>query len=345
MTTTRPHRSRFRSLARDRYIVSPGFDWLFFIGSPLLAVAAIFAALRFVPAERVEVVVLSYLAVGHHVPTFLRAYSDPDELAEHRWRLTVVPIAVVYVMVLLFAFESRLLSLVFIWDQYHFVRQHYGFMRLYDAKNGNLAADVGRFDQPLCFALFLAIIAHSDFYAFLYTEGLYELGVLLPMWLGPVLREATLWGAGGVATFWLADLARQAARGQPIALPKLAILASTYAVWAWSYSVLSAPLLSYSISACFHCVQYDALAWWYNHRKADTLGERPGSAVFRYLHTRNHIWLYAACIFAYGFLSRWGGESLPALVFFVNRTTGLLHYYFDSFIWRVRKAEFRRHLA
>ena len=337
--------ARFRSLARDRYIVSPSFDWLFFIGSPLLAVGAIFASLRFVPAEQVEVAVLSYLAVGHHVPTFLRAYSDPDELAEHRWRLTAVPIAVVLVMVLLFVFESRLLSLVFIWDQYHFIRQHYGFMRIYDARNGSLAEDGGRLDQSLCFALFLAIIAHSDFYSFVYTEGLYELGVLLPAWLGPTLRDATLWGAGGVAAFWLWDLSVRARRGQSVALLKLAILASTYGVWAYSYSVLSAPLLSYSISACFHCVQYDALAWWYSHRKAETMPDKPGSAVFRYLHTRNRIWLYATCIFAYGFLSHRGGELVPALVFFVNRTTGLLHYYFDSFIWRVRKSEFRRHLT
>ena len=35
--------------------------------------------------------------------------------------------------------DAILLGLLFIWDQYHFVRQHYGFMRIYDAKNKTLA--------------------------------------------------------------------------------------------------------------------------------------------------------------------------------------------------------------
>jgi hypothetical protein len=46
----------------------------------------------------------------------------------------------------------------------------------------------------------------------------------------------------------------------------------------------------------------------------------------------------------YGLLSQVGGLVVPGAVFVLNRTTGMLHYYFDSFIWRVRREEFRKHL-
>jgi hypothetical protein len=78
--------SPLRSLSPDRFIVSPLFDSLFFIGSPLIAIAVVLGAWQFFPATTVEGHVLLYMAVGHHVPTFFRAYGDPDEFARNRMR-------------------------------------------------------------------------------------------------------------------------------------------------------------------------------------------------------------------------------------------------------------------
>jgi hypothetical protein len=108
--------------------------------------------------------------------------------------------------------------------------------------------------------------------------------------------------------------------------------------------VLSDFILSYAISSFFHCLQYDAFAWYYNHSKAKTLSPESQNALFRQIHASNRLWMYVGSIFAYGFLSHILITSAPAAVLLVNRMTGLLHYYYDSFIWRVRKQEFSRHL-
>lgn len=329
------------TLSRDRFIVSPLYDSVFFLGSPLVAVAVVFSLASVLPAVTVESGVLVYMAIGHHVPTFLRAYGDPDEYARNRFRLLVIPALVLPLIVAAVLLDSRLLGMIFIWDQYHFVRQHYGFMRIYDAKNKSLATGRVNLDQLMCFSVFIAIIAHSDFYSFIYTGALLDLGVVFPTWIGPLVRNVSLAAAIGIGFAWVVHLLRRLSSGEPVSVLKLAITGTTYAVWYYAYVVLSNPALSYPISSFFHCFQYDALAWHYNQAKAKTLERSPGNALFRYIHSSKHVWLYIGAIGSYGLLSHFGTLVVPSLILVLNRTTAILHYYFDSFIWRVRRPEFR----
>lgn len=331
-------------LSRDEYIVSPLFDWIFLIGSPLIAIAVVLGAVQLLPKAQVEAYVLTYMALGHHVPTFLRAYGDPSEYDTNRFKLITIPAVVVPILFLIYLIDSRLFMLIFIWDQYHFVRQHYGFMRLYDAKVGNIPTGRYNLDQLLSFSGFICIIAYSDFYSYVYTGTFYDLGLVLPPWIGTVLRQGSLSVTAILGILYVLDIQRRWAQGERITVLKLAIFANTYGVWYYAYVVLSDPLLSYSISSFFHCLQYDAFAWYYNQKKARTLDRTKGNLIFRYLHGSRMWPLYVLVIFGYGFLSGTAGGVAPGLIYFVNRTTGVLHYYFDSFIWRVRRAEFRKHL-
>ena len=61
----------------------------------------------------------------------------------------------------------------------------------------------------------------------------------------------------------------------------------------------------------------------------------------RNIHEARYVWLYVAAILAYGVFSTVGKEISIVPILALNTTTGLLHYYFDSFIWRVRRSEFR----
>jgi hypothetical protein len=332
------------SLSSDRFIVSPGYDALFFIGSPLLAILVVLGAWRFLPAVTIEGTVALYLAVGHHVPTFLRAYGDPDEYTRNRFRLLTIPALVLPLVALSYLVDSRLLGLIFIWDQYHFIRQHYGFMRIYDVKNPSAVKPRRNLDQVLCFALFAAIITHSDFYSFVYTGAFADLGIVFPGWLGTFVRDASLVVAIAVVLSYVFEHVQHVRAGGSVSVLKLALTGTTYGCWYFSYVVLSHPALSYPISSFFHCLQYDAFAWHYNQKKAQSLEPKRGNAIFRYIHARRHAWLYLGAIGAYGFGSHIGSFIEPGVVFVVNRTTALLHYYFDSFIWRVRRPEFRKHL-
>jgi len=334
----------WQAWSRQRYIVSPLFDWVFFIGSPLLAVALINLATFWFSESAISGVVLTFMAIGHHVPTFLRAYADPDEFKRNRYRLVVVPILVVGVMALLAIRGSQLLNLVFVWDQYHFVRQHYGFMRIYDAKNGLATRSGPNLDLWLCFSLFIYIIAKGDLYSFIYAYSFLDAGLPPPAWLGTLLYQISAAVAVAVVGLFALDLLRRVREGQRVSPLKIAITLTTYGVWYYAYVAYSNPFLSYAISSFFHCFQYDALAWHYNRRRAATLPETE-AGLFRFLHAGRHVWAYVLAIFAYGLFSTVFGSVAPLLVLVINRTTGVLHYYYDSFIWQVRSADFRKNLG
>lgn len=324
------------------YIVSPRFDWIFFIASPFLAIGVVLGAVQILPPWTVKQYVLVYMALGHHVPTFLRAYGDPDEFRRNRFRLIAIPLLVVPVLAVAYWIDARIVMLIFVWDQFHFVRQNYGMMRIYDAKAGTANATPINLDQWLCFAAFVAIVSHSDFYTHTYAETLFDLGLSVPSWIGTVVGDGSLALTVVVGAAYVGLLVARLARGHPVALPKLAIFATTYGCWYYAYVTLSDPFLSYPISSFFHCLQYDAFAWSYNHHKAGTAPTSEEGAVFRYLYESRHIWMYVLGIFGYGGLSMLGQGLYPIIV--LNASTGVLHYYFDGFIWKVRRAEFRRYL-
>ena len=296
------------------------------------------------PGERVEYYILGYMAIGHHVPTLLRAYGDPDEYARNRVRLITVPLCVAPIVIGLTLLDTRLLTLIFVWDQYHFVRQHYGFMRIYNVKAG-VKGDVDiRLDQWLCFSFFICILAHSGFYGYMYADSFYNLGIRFPDWFVTGFEMGSLVVAGVVGIIYLARLQTRLARGLPIAWLKLVLFSTSFGVWYYAYVLLSDGFLSYAISSLFHCLQYDAFAWFYNRAKARSLTPSRSNALFRIIHETRYLWLYVGAILSYGLLSAFGKEISVVTFLALNTTTGLLHYYFDSFIWRVQRPEFRRHL-
>jgi hypothetical protein len=339
-------RSAIRSfLAREKYIVSPLFDWVFFIGSPLFSVGAVHGAMRFFSEASIAGFIMTFMAVGHHVPTFLRAYADPDEFQRHKVKLTFVPPLVLVVMGFLVFTGSPLLPMIFIWDQYHFVRQHYGFMRIYDAKNGSIKQTGPNLDLWLCFSLFIFVLARSDLYAYVYGGSLFELGLPPPSWLGPLLYQVAAAVAIAVVSFFAIDLVRRIRDGEKVSGLKVVVTITTYSVWYYAYVVFDNFYLSYGISSLFHCMQYDAIAWHYNKSKAASMEATPGNALFRFMHQGRHLWAYVLAILSYGGVSLVLGGMAPAFVLMLNRTTGVLHYYYDAFIWKVRRVDVRRHLV
>ncbi len=329
---------------RDQYIASPLFDWVFFLGSPLLAVAAVLGVAQMMPAAQIEYYVIGYMAVGHHVPTMLRAYGDPDEFSRNRFQFLTIPLCVAPMVLALTYFDSRLLTLIFVWDQFHFIRQHYGFMRIYDVKSGASSDFDARLDQWLCYSFFAAILTHSGFYGYMYADSFYNLGISFPSWLVVGLETGSLGLAVLVGILYLARLQFRLSSGLPISKLKLVLFATSLGVWYYSYVLLSNGYLSYAISSLFHCLQYDAFAWFYNRAKARSLTPTRSNAVFRLIHESRYLHLYVGAIVLYGLFSAFGKEISLVAILALNTTTGLLHYYFDSFIWRVRRAEFRKHL-
>src|SRR3954468_11196757 len=143
-----------KSLPRRLWILGPKRDLLLFILTP----AAILPALAFTQRLAPEVLatyVLGFGGFGHHLPGFIRAYSDPGLFRRFRFRFTLVPAALIATGAL-FAFLN-LNALVFAtvaWGIWHGAMQVNGFLRIYDSKAGSFDRATAELDRLMCLLWF-----------------------------------------------------------------------------------------------------------------------------------------------------------------------------------------------
>jgi hypothetical protein len=204
------------------------------------------------------------------------------------------------------------------------VRQHYGFLVLYNVKHGEKNA----IDHWFLYAMLIAPPFHRFF-----IRSPHELGI--PFSLAAV--EPLMWIAvASVAALWL----RQQLRA-PGNLPKYLLLGAlvplhwlTFAWMSWQAAVPTVTIV--------HNLQYHALVWFHNrNRYAGEPGHgRIPAAVSRSLLA------YAAVALAFSLIYRLPGFHLGrasdlAFGFFCG--FGLTHYWLDSRIWRVRHDPALRH--
>ncbi len=91
----------------------------------------------------VWVVVVVGIDVSHVWTTIFRTYLDKEEFRQHRKLLITSPI-LVFVTVFAIASYSQMLfwSVLAYLALYHFIKQQYGFLRIYKAKHGNFKRQV-----------------------------------------------------------------------------------------------------------------------------------------------------------------------------------------------------------
>ena len=90
------------AISRSLYIVSPVYDWVGFIGAPLIAMAVgIGVGFRWIPDEYVsvgyfkgrywELIVLILMTQCHLFMTVVRAYGNAKIFRAFKWRLILAP--------------------------------------------------------------------------------------------------------------------------------------------------------------------------------------------------------------------------------------------------------------
>ena len=360
----------------QNWVLDPVQDTVLIIAAPLLVLALALAAFRTMPAgDATSLIIVSHvvLTVAHHLPTFIRIYGDVELFRRYRWTFLLAP-------VIPLAFSAGMLTyinyrglpveyflylyiMLAIWDPWHFLRQHYGFMRIYDRANEAPRFLAARMDLTLCSVWFVYIMLASgtwladtfqDLYATARMPIIMAIAPNAIAWTTLVMRDIALL----VTAAYVIYLAWCWQRGYVISLAKLALIVVTFGVMyfmyapnAWMHSL--APDWTFKVGfaalGIVHMTQYLAVVWRYNRR----LGQMPGRAragLFARLHGRGG-WLVALCYvlacLAYGELittvhdNRWLMSVLLAIGF----TSTLMHYYFDGFIWKLRHRQNREGLA
>lgn len=369
----------FRARPTQNWILDPLQDLLFIIAAPLIALGlAVFAMQHYGAARGATLVITAHvvLTVAHHLPTFIRIYGDVDLFRRFKWSFLLGPVipllfcaaVLAYINYHSYPVEYFLYLYIFLalWDPWHFLRQHFGFMRIYDRNNQAPAALAANMDWAVCAIWFVHIMAASADWIPGLLEDLYRtthipLLLVLPQGFMPVITGVTWWLAVLASTVYAGYLLWCMRRGYYISLAKLALLAGTFGVMYFTYTpnewiLWLVPAWGFKVGfatvGIVHMTQYLAIVWRYDQRIAQQGRARPNW--FTWLHNRRTpvgvvvaAGIYVLFCVAYGDAittdrdSRWLMSALLAIGF----TSTLMHYYFDGFIWRVRHQQNREALG
>jgi hypothetical protein len=318
-----------------RWLVSPAYDLCFFIGScvfTFLFYGLYRAAGKmgwFLGGDQILVTYFVFTAFFDHphiFQTFSRTHGDPEEFQRrkplHTWGLLGFVIAGFAVMAA--GWEKELIVFAAIYGTWHIMRQHYGFLRIYKALNGDKAAldnwlDFGTFYVGM-FACFFndygglrgSIVIYGDLKVDFPNlpsglgEGLWTLflGLLIAFGFRQVWRVAT---------------------GQQINVPKILLMAAALSTHYFVFFATATPfLVAEALETAYHDVQYQGFAMYYQKRR---------------FSARNVVLKWGAAALVYGLIVgavEILGLMKPGMVWLFVPFTMLViwHYYVDGRIWR-----------
>jgi hypothetical protein len=317
------------------------------------------------------------LTFAHLIAVVPRAYLNRQVFADNRLRLVAVPILLVAGLLLSPVLLVCAAVLTVFWDVHHSAMQTFGIGRIYDMKSGNGAHVLRNTDLRLNWALYVGPIAAGasllvHFRSFA-DFGRLDWALLAAMpgvvagHAGPIHYAAiAAWAA--ILLWSIHDYRAAAARGYRMPAHKAALIGATgtVSVCAWG---LAPPFVAFTIINLFHAVQYFALVWLKE-------GERIGQAlegfpkkwmpVFRSgsvpdiesrafpirrgdsaspdkarggAGTSRRFALPVFLILCAGFGIAYAGTAKTSWLIAPFVACSLLHFWFDSFVWSVRKKQ------
>jgi tetratricopeptide (TPR) repeat protein len=333
------------------WILSSWRDLILYVGTPLFLVPMFLLAQVRWRAQDIYLFVAAFGAMGHHLPGMIRAYGDRALFERFRWRFIFAPIFLVSVCVAFYWWDLKgIVLVVFFWGVWHGMMQTYGFCRIYDAKTGSFAALTRRLDFATCATWFAAGVLLSpqrmaDTLETYYASG----GPFIQPWLLHNAQQVMLGGAIAVSVLFLFNFSRMWAEGKRPNPVKLALLITSIAFWWYCNNGVTNILAGIALFEVFHDVQYLSLVWIYNRSRVEKDSSIGGFMRFVFRRSGSLIGLYVGLVFAYGSLGYLSShleiETVKRVLTGVVAASGLLHFYYDGFIWKVRDRSTRENLG
>ena len=334
------------------WILSSWRDLILYVGTPLLILPVFALAQVRWSAQDIYLFVAAFGAMGHHLPGMIRAYGDRVLFERFRCRFILAPFFLLAVCVPFYWWDLKgIVLIVFFWGVWHGMMQTYGFCRIYDAKTGSFAAFTRRLDFATCAIWFAAAVVLSpqrmaDTLETYYSSG----GVFIPtMWLQTAQR-ILLGAAITVSILFLFNFSRMWSEGKRPNPVKLVLLLTSISFWWYCNNGVTNILAGIALFEVFHDVQYLSIVWIYNRSRVDKDKSIGGFMRFIFRRSGSLVGLYIGLVFAYGSLAFINSQfididTVKRVLTGVVAASGLLHFYYDGFIWKVRERSTREHLG
>ncbi len=338
-----------RTRPQSSWIVSERADLLWFTLGGASAGYLFWALWRFTHVPLLLLVGIWAIVFDetHGFATISRTYFDAEERARRgRWLWASLAFFFTIGPVLILLRLGDWLELATeIWGYYHIYKQHYGFMMMYKKKNRDFKPEDNRIDKVFFAAAFyypfLTYPLHDreaagllPFPVPLRVANLFENTLLFLLVLIGLAYAARQWSK------WRADLS--------LNWPKQILFAAAIPI---NYLLFRSamPLWGvYAATTIYHNIQYHRLVWFYNQNKYGP--EKEQGRKFGLAALVNCRWLaYAACAALYAIIfdavprlilrPTIGGDDVNLrnqMIFSFFAAPGLLHYWIDGHIWKIR---------
>jgi tetratricopeptide (TPR) repeat protein len=349
--------------AASAYISGVFPDGLWIILCPVLALVVMQVLWKWSGLSDLAIfsILFGLIVTGHHMPGWIRAFGEPEVYRRHKGRLWVSVFAIPALVILPTAFGlgAVALTIAATFDLWHVAMQQHGFGRIYAAKAGDRNRRSARLDLACALVWYATVVAWSDSWMQAIARAFGKAGLPLFDMLTPSSWAVVRWTMLGASVLLAAAYAANAFRlwrVHRISTPQKHLLhAVAFAVLIWSYQAPSWYRAN-SIQNLFHAMQYFFMVWIYGHLSIRRDSTRPGSFYRALFERRSGMPLFAVLIALYGLgaiaLSSSGyrltgadAERTAQIIGSIGIASLLLHFYVDSFIWKVRSKEVRKALA
>ncbi len=333
-----------------RCIHSPVFDALVFLGSPILCLLICLGLaqtplweIQRLPFHEDDAILNTFggvLTASHLFAVFYRSHGNAEVFGRWPLRFTLVPVLLFFAMGLMPWFMVVMSVLATFWDIYHSAMQTFGLGRIYDMKAGNPPNTGRMLDSWINYVFYASPIAAGA----ALMDHVEDFGEFKEIgWAALAAFPQTVEGVAGIIRLWVIAGSllmvaiyvfgywRLARQGYKISVQKVILLASTAitSIVAWGFNPF---FIAFVVMNAFHAIQYFAIVWL---KEGKALTNRVGLG-----QSRHKKWLPFALFLlppiAYGVLQEYVEIPSTWLYAFIL-TVVILHFWYDGFIWSVRK--------
>jgi hypothetical protein len=335
-----------------RYIVSPGYDWAFFLLPPVTALwlgimisGSAFADVGFEIAGGESTgagLLIGTVIHAHLVAVFFRSHNNPAIFRLYPLRFILVPITLWLALVSSVWLAVTATVVATFWDVWHSGAQTFGFARIYDRNHGNpphLARKLDFWANQLLYAgpilAGATLMDHVDVFdnydavgSALLTRVPAHVQGYQRYLTWAILIAGTMLLLAYVITHW-----RLHRRGHRVSPLKVYLVTSTglCSIYTWGFNSWGE---AFFIMNLFHAVQYLALVWAMEKRR---IMSRLGVS-----ESRRGTWValsvFLGGVLAYGL----GAELLDSdfrSLWAATIVVSLMHFWYDGFVWSVAKKQ------
>lgn len=345
------------------WIYSPKLDGLFILSPPFVSLLIVFLFPGlFKTGAGIPVawwiVLIVCIDVAHVYSTLYRTYFDKETFRRQKNILITIPIIGFMVAVLLYAIDDMLFWRVLAYlAVFHFVRQQYGFMRIYSRKEP-FNKWYYRIDQIAIYTatvyplLYWHLNAPRNFNWFVEGDFVY----FRSQWL---LMAATV----GYVLVMAAYLVKETVfivKEKQVNAPRNLVMAGTFLSWYFGIVYYNGDMAFTLLNVVSHGVPYMALIWVYGKKRTEaTAGSSYGKLITRFFSKYGIVlFLLSMVLMAYveeGFWDAWiwkehksafsifymfsfqPQKEVLALLIPLLALPQITHYIIDGYIWKVSR--------